>query len=102
MATQIQVTPDEVARTAREIDADVLKYRDSYTNVYNASDEMLGHWAGKDNQEYSKKLDEYKQALTQMGDLLTEYAIFLNRSATEYRVAHEENADRARQLPTFI
>jgi len=102
MATvRIQVTPDEVVRTARAMEADIERYRDSYSNVYKASDEMLGHWAGKDNTEYNKKLGEYRQALVQMGELLTEYVVFLDRSAADYRVTHDDNTDRARQLPTM-
>jgi len=98
--TRIQVLPDEVVRTARMIDADILRYRDSYNNVYRASDEMAGHWAGKDNQQYNRNLNEYRRVLTEMENLLYEYVRFLDRSASEYRATQDDITGRAAQLPT--
>lgn len=98
--TNILVLPDEVVRTARMIDADILRYTDSYTNVYRASDEMRGHWAGKDNQMYNSKLNEYRRVLVEMANLLREYVSFLDRSAVEYRATQDDIWGRAGALPT--
>jgi len=100
MATNILVLPDEVVRTARMIDSDILRYRDSYNNVYRASDEMAGHWAGKDNQEYNRKLNSFRSTLVEMENLLYEYVRFLDRSAAEYRATQDDVFGRAGQLPT--
>jgi len=100
MATSIKVLPDEVVRTARMIDADILRYRDSYNNVYRASDEMAGHWAGKDNQQYNTRLNEFRRTFVQMEELLYEYVRFLDRSAAEYRATQDDITGRAAQLPT--
>ena len=95
----IRVTPDEVQRTARNIEADNIRYRDSYTNVFNASDMILRTWAGRDTVAYYNRLNEFRGVLTQMEVLVGEYIAFLDRSALAYRETQDGIESRAHGLP---
>jgi len=99
---KILVLPDEVKRTARMIDADIIRYRDSYNNVYRASNEMAGHWAGKDNQAYVEKLNTFKNVFIETGALMDDYVQFLDRSAAEYTATQDDIWSQANNLPTTL
>jgi len=101
MATSIKVTPDEVVRTARAIDADEVQFKAAYENVYKASEELTGHWAGKDAVEFDKKIQAYKPELIEMDQRIREYVGFLDRSAAEYRETQDDIYGKAGQLPTI-
>jgi len=95
----IIVTPDEVVRTARMIDSDIEMYVDSYINIYRASDEMRGHWEGRDNTAFNNKLSAYQSVLREMESLIREYSAYLDRSAIDYRGTQDWVVDGANQLP---
>jgi WXG100 family type VII secretion target len=95
----IKVRPDEVIRIARAIDADIVRYTDSYLNVYRAVDEIRGHWRGRDNRAFNDQLQAFREALIRMETLLREYVSFLDRSAAEYSNTQDDVYSGAKALP---
>lgn len=96
---RIQVDFDGLTRIAREIDADVARYRDAYTSLYSTYDEMIRHWAGKDNLAFTQKLNGFRPVLVRTEQSILEYVALLHRSAAHYRETKETVVGLANKLP---
>jgi len=98
-AAKIMVSPDEVHQTAEQMSNDVVRYRDSYTNVYKASDVLKNHWEGRDVTRFHEKLASYKQVLVKMEDVINKYITYLHKAEGVYREQLKNNLGIADKLP---
>jgi len=99
MAEKIMVSPDEVKQTAQQMSNDVVRYHQSYEDVYKASDIMKGEWEGRDVTLYHQKLANYRPVLKKMEDVINEYIAYLNRAENAYRTQLIGNVGEAGKLP---
>jgi len=98
-SNRIAISPDEVKQIATEMSADVLRYKESYEKVYKASDDMKGHWEGKDVAVYHEKLAGYKPKLSEMEKTINDYIAYLNMAEKKHRETLNDNMGRAQGLP---
>jgi len=96
---RIAISPDDVKKTATEMAADIIRYRDSYENVYKAAEVMLDHWKGRDVTIFYDKLLGYKPALQKMESVIEEYIAYLNMAEQKHRQVLNDNAALAQNLP---
>jgi len=99
MPEVIKVSPDEVKQTASQMSNDVVRYHQSYEDVYRASDVMKGEWEGRDVTLYHQKLLNYKPVLKKMEDVINEYIAYLGRAEKAYRDQLATGVGYAEKLP---
>lgn len=98
MARKIEVTPEELVRTAQMIEGLADQYKDQYTRLYSETNAMASTWSGKDNIAYTDQIAGFKDDFEKMHDLMNRYAAFLRESAKMYRETQDAVTSEARKL----
>lgn len=98
MARTIQVTPEQLEKTAGKIEGLAAEYKTSYDQLYSETGSMSTTWQGKDNLSFTNQIDGFREDFQKMQKSMTEYANFLRMSAKAYRETQQSIADQARKL----
>ena len=81
MARTIMVTPEQLERTAVQIEGLAADYKTQYTKLYGETDALASTWNGKDNIAFTTRIAGFKDDFERMYDLMNKYAAFLRDSA---------------------
>ena len=98
MAKTIQVTPEELEKTAGAIEGLASDYQASYKKLYSTTDSMATTWQGKDNVAYTSQIAGFKDDFDKMHQLMLDYASFLRKSADAYRKTQDAVVTEAKKL----
>lgn len=98
MARTIKVTPEELERTAAEINNNADHYRELYEEFYSVTGAMADSWKGVDNIEFINRIDGFRQDFQNMYNEMVRYAQFLKNSATTYRDTQDTVVSQAKSL----
>jgi len=81
MTTIFDVTPEELERSAREIEADVVIFRKAYDDIYAAVGELKVEYKGEASDTFNRRIEERRKdfeaattALKKYVDTVREYA----------------------------
>lgn len=94
----IAVTPEQLERTATQIEGLASDYKSQYTKLYGETNAMQSTWNGKDNVAFTQRIAGFKDDFDRMYDLMNKYAAFLRDSAKKYRTTQDNVANEARGL----
>ena len=100
MARTIQVTPEQLESAAGRIEGLAADYKTQYETLYNETNAMASTWSGKDNTAFVDQIAGFKDDLTKMHGLMSNYAEFLRQRAKAYGDTQETVASEARKHVT--
>ena len=86
----ISMDPSQLKTIAAKIISDATSYKSYIVNVYKIVDAMGSSWAGKDSQEYIKKVNSYKKDMENIGKIIEQYGNFLKTTAANYEKTQNE------------
>lgn len=98
MARTIKVDPDQLDRTAGQVETTAGEYRKLYNKLYTDVGSMQAAWQGKDNVAFTQQIEGFKQDFEAMATLMSQYSTFLRDAAKTYRQTQEEVVNQARRL----
>ena len=97
-ARTIQVTPEQLDKTAGTIEGLATDYQSFYKDLYAKMNAMESVWKGKDNVSYISQIKPFETHLQKMKELMDAYAAFLKQSAKAYRDTQQNIHDQAKNL----
>lgn len=100
MAGTISVTPEELRRSAQDVNGKVNEYVSLYRKLYGEVDSIGTHWTGEANQNYVKQIKGFEKEFENLKNVLTAYVDFLNEAARVYEQTEANIRDGAGKLTT--
>lgn len=98
MSSSINVTPEEIRKSAKIVDGDIKKYEYLYKKLYTEVDAMAFSWKGAGNQEFAARINSFKGEFVKLKKVLDSYVEFLNESARVYEQTESNIKDAAKKL----
>lgn len=74
------------------------EYSACVEDVYKTIDSLENDWKGNDNVSFINAAKSYQPDLKALGDIITQYATFLSKSAQVVRETQEDIANNASKL----
>ena len=94
----IKATYEEIHESASRISQASGDYITSVNDLYERIDGLANSWKGADNLSFVNTVNGYKNDIKTLGDIVNDYAIFLNKSADAINDAQENVANLATKL----
>jgi uncharacterized protein YukE len=66
---------------AKEIHDAAVEYNNAVEDLYKIVDNLSSSWQGTDNITFANKINDYKEEIIALGNVVNNYAIFLNKSS---------------------
>ncbi|MBQ8891500.1 MAG: WXG100 family type VII secretion target [Bacilli bacterium] len=88
----------EMQSAATEISKAAEEYKTNVEGVYQIVDSLVNHWKGADNVKFANTVNDYKNDLTSLGDVVNSYGEFLNKSAQIISSTQDEISSAAGRL----
>ncbi|MDO5382319.1 MAG: WXG100 family type VII secretion target [Eubacteriales bacterium] len=84
---KIVVTPERLETVSTKVNTLAEEYKKSYEGIYNTIEELTSfkEWEGKDNVTFVEQVNQFKDDLEYMYNLVRQYATYLRKSAAAYR-----------------
>ncbi|MCY9692049.1 WXG100 family type VII secretion target [Paenibacillus alginolyticus] len=95
---RIKVFMDQLELTANKMASQTVEYKNEYTLLYKAVNDMGTSWQGIDNMVYVNQINGFKDDFENMVKLLNNYAELLRICAAEYTKAQEVIVNEAIKL----
>lgn len=100
MAGTINVTPEELKKSAENVDGMVKDYVQLYKNLYNEVRTMKSSWTGEANQRYTQQIEGFESEFVNLQKVLEGYTFFLKEAARVYGETETSIKDNAGKLAT--
>ncbi len=94
----IRATYDEMKQAANEMTQYAGEYKDNVDGLYTIVDNLVEVWKGEDNLKFGETANSYKDNLKALGDVVTDYAKFLENSANLINEAQDDVSAAAGRL----
>ena len=94
----IRATYDEMRQAANEVTRYAAEYKDNVSGLYTIVDNLVEVWKGADNIKFGETANSYKDDLISLGDVVTDYANFLEKSANLINEAQDDVSAAAGRL----
>lgn len=94
----ISANPDAIRRLGGEVKSKGDEYIQEVNRIYQAVEDLKNGWQGSDNQSYVNKVNEYKEAITNLGMILEDYGNFLVNTANKLQGVQNDISQAARRL----
>lgn len=98
MAGIISVTPEEILKSAGNVDGKVKEYVSLYNKLYAEVQAMASNWKGEANQAYAKQIEAFRPQFENLKKVLDNYVDFLNKAAKVYQQTEANIKDSAGKL----
>ena len=98
MAGSINVTPEEIKKSAMNVDGKVKEYTNLYKKLYSEVESMASAWKGEANQAYAKQIEGFRGEFENLKKVLDNYVEFLKESARVYETTENNIKDSAKKL----
>lgn len=77
----LQANLGQMNYDAKEIQDAAIEYNNAVTELYKIVDNLTTSWQGTDNVAFANKINSYKEEIVALGQVVNNYALFLNRSS---------------------
>lgn len=77
----LQANLEQMKNEARDINSAAKEYEDAVTQLYAVVDNLSTSWQGVDNKTFVDKINSYKNEIQTLGQIVNNYAIFLDGAA---------------------
>lgn len=94
----IIVEPEILISCAMRMDDENASYQQSFSQLFEAVDQMKAAWQGKDNTAFSTQIRKFEGDFREMSVLCSQYSEFLRNSARAYQETQDAIASQASQL----
>ena len=88
----------EMQSAANQMTKAAEEYKAGIDSLYKIVDSLVNSWRGADNIKFANTVNEYKNDLASLGDVLNGYGEFLNKSAQIISTTQDEISDAAGRL----
>ena len=73
-------------------------FKSNVEGYYKIVDSLVNSWKGADNVKFANTVNDYKNDLISLGDVINSYGEFLNKSAQIISATQDEISDAAGRL----
>ena len=94
----IRATYDEMRTAANDMTKYAAEYKENVDGLYTIVDNLVDVWKGTDNLQFAETANSYKDGLRALGDVVTDYGTFLEKSANLINEAQDDVAAAAGRL----
>lgn len=94
----LQANLQQMSTDARDISSSASEYQNSVKTLYTAVEELTNSWQGTDNAQYANKVNSYRDEIEALGQIVNNYAVFLNRAAASLEELQGEITSAAGRL----
>ena len=94
----IRATYDEMRVAANDMTKNATEYKKNVDDLYIIVENLAEVWKGTDNLQFVETANSYKDGLKALGDVVTDYGTFLEKSANLISEAQEDVASAAGRL----
>lgn len=98
MSSSIRVTPEQLLKSAGNVDSKIGQYVKQYQKLYSEIDSLSNNWKGEGNQAYAKQINSFKSEFENLKKVLDNYVAFLKEAARVYRETEQNIKDGAGKL----
>jgi WXG100 family type VII secretion target len=98
VARSINVTPEDLKKSANNVDGKIKEYVNLYNKLYGEVQTMAANWKGEANQAYAKQIEGFKTEFENLKKVLENYVEFLHKSAEVYSRTEANIKDGAGKL----
>ena len=88
----------EMQASAKKIEESAKNYINNINDLYKVIDELSTAWEGVDNASFVNKTGEYQMNLLKLGEVVNNYALFLDKTAIELANTQNDIASSASRL----
>lgn len=94
----LQANLTQMSTDAKAINNAASEYQAAVSELYKTVDNLTTAWQGTDNVSYANKVNSYKDEIQALGQIVNNYAVFLNRAAASLQELQGEIASSASRL----
>lgn len=94
----IKATYLEMQTAANRISDAAGEYKANIESLYKVIDNLSNDWKGEDNVRYVNAVNDYKDYLAALGDVVNDYAKFLVKSANLISATQDEISQGASRI----
>ena len=94
----LKASPEEIRTAGRNLVASAETYLGSVKALYETVDNLQANWKGSDNQKFANTVNGYKENITALGQVIGNYGVFLQETATNLEKLQAEIAQQASNL----
>ena len=94
----IRASYAEMQSAATEISKASGEYKSNVDSLYQIVDNLVENWKGTDNVSFANTVNGYKETLKNLGDVVDNYATFLNKAAAAISATQDEVSSAAGKL----
>ena len=98
MSSSINVTPEELRKSAKIVDGEIKTYVNLYKKLYSEVEAMANSWNGEANKAYVKQIESFKHEFENLKNVLDSYVEFLNETARVYEQTENNIKESAGKL----
>lgn len=95
---QIRVSPEELLRTATQVENQKDEYQMLYLKLFQLVDQLSTYWEGKDNLAFVNRIRFFEGDLRKIVVIMSQYSEFLRGSANAYHATQDELFEEVSRL----
>lgn len=77
----LQANLGQMSYEAKEIQDAAVEYNNAVNELYKIVDNLSSSWQGTDNVAFANQVNSYKQEIVALGNVVNNYALFLNKTS---------------------
>lgn len=94
----MNINYDELNVVANNVASNAADYDNGVKGLYNEIEELKTSWSGDDNQQFVTTVEGYKKDLLSLGEVLKDYALFINETVDLVRNTQSNIKDSASRM----
>lgn len=98
MATQFDVTPEELEASAGKIEGKAQEFSKAYENIYTAVSDLRVTYKGQASDTFNQRISDYKNTFASADKALAKYVAFLRDYASKMNKTETDLKSKAGSL----
>jgi len=97
----IKVTIENIEELSKTMESKNSEFNLAYQKIISMVDNTTTFWNGAEQSSYVMQLKEFESELNQLNILLSDYAMYLRKSASSYRLTQDELVNASKRLKIY-
>lgn len=94
----LKASPEEIRGAGKNLVDKGNSYMASVKSLYETVDNLKANWTGSDNQQFVSTVYGYRENINALGQVIGNYGVFLQETATNLEKLQAEIAQQASNL----
>ncbi len=94
----IQAEISEIRATGKKVVDTASQYLTVVDQIYDTINELQSIWQGPDNLSYANQVNGYKKNIVALGEVISNYGVFLQETANTLEKLQSDNAAEAARM----